>query len=190
MVWAELAAAAHLTGWGSPRPAPSVLDGLPHRIRDCTVSHAVDAAVASRAAPAGLAAHLVTILRGDACSADEMEFLAAPYRWCLVLEELGEAQRTTSGGGRHPLSGDWESRYGRAVPGETLAEQLRTVNAWWDRDQRDLAARDFALWGSSQALEAAVGALRTDPDWPDRLREATSGLGDLGGLLGSFTTAG
>jgi DNA helicase HerA-like ATPase len=190
VVWAELAAAAHLTGWGSPRPAPSVLDGLPQRIRDCTVSHAVDAAVASRAAPAGLAAHLVTILRGDACSADEMEFLAAPYRWCLVLEELGEAQRTTSGGGRHALSGDWESRYGRAVPGETLAEQLRTVNAWWDRDQRDLAARDFAVWGSSQALETAVGALRTDPDWPDRLREATSGLGDLGGLLGSFTNAG
>ncbi|MEV3920672.1 ATP-binding protein [Actinomadura coerulea] len=190
VVWAELAAAAHLTGWGSPRPASSLLNGLPSRIRDCAVSHAVDAAVESRAAPAGLAGHLVAMHRGVACAADEVEFFAAPYRWCLLLEELGEARRTSPGGGRHPLSGKWEGRYGRAIPGDTLDAQFRAVNAWWDRDQRDTAAREFAVWGSARALETAVGAERADPDWPDRLREAASPLGDLGGLLDSFTTAG
>ncbi|NDU77259.1 DUF853 family protein [Actinomadura sp. DSM 109109] len=190
VVWAELAAAAHLTGWGSPRPGPAVLDGLPARVRDCAASHAVDAAVASRAAPAELAAHLVALLRGGACAADETEFLAAPYRWCLVLEELGAAQRTAPDGGRHPLSGTWESRHGRAIPGDTLAAQFRAVSAWWDRDQRDVTARDLALWGSSAALETAVGAQRTDADWPDRLREAAASLGGPGGLLDSFTPAG
>ncbi|SFN45549.1 DNA helicase HerA, contains HAS-barrel and ATPase domains [Actinomadura madurae] len=188
VVWAELAAAAHLTGWGTPRPDPSLLDGLPARLRDCTVSHAVDAAVASRAAPTGLANHLVDVLHGNACSTDETSYFAAPYRWCLVVEELERASQETPGGGRHPSSGEWEDLYERAIPGDTLAEQLRTVNAWWERDQRDQDARNLALWGSGKTLETAVGALRTDPEWPDRFREATSALRNFGGLLGSYVT--
>ncbi|URM94866.1 ATP-binding protein [Actinomadura madurae] len=188
VVWAELAAAAHLTGWGTPRPDPSLLDGLPARLRDCTVSHAVDAAVASRAAPTGLANHLVDVLHGNACSTDETSYFAPPYRWCLVVEELERASRETPGGGRHPSSGEWEDLYERAIPGDTLAEQLRTVNAWWERDQRDQDARNLALWGSGKTLETAVGALRTDPEWPDRFREATSALRNFGGLLGSYVT--
>jgi hypothetical protein len=188
VVWAELAAAAHLTGWGAPRLDPSVLDGLPARLRDCTVSHAVDAAVASRAAPAELAVHLAAVWRGEACTTDETAYFAAPYRWCLVLEELERANKEDPGGGRHPLSGEWETVYERAIPGDTLADQLRTVNAWWERGQRDLNARNLALWGSGRTLETAVGALQTDPEWPGRFREATSALRNLGGLLGSYVT--
>ncbi|TDD74591.1 ATP-binding protein [Actinomadura darangshiensis] len=189
VVWAELAAAAHLTGWGTPRLADPVLDGLPARLRDCTVSHAVDAAVAGRAAPRALADHLVSALRDGACTDDEANYFAAPYRWCIVLEQLGEARRADPDGGRHPLSDAWEARHGRAIPGATLAEQHRTVNAWWDRDQRDLAARDLALWGSTSALETAVGALRSDPEWDDRFREAASVLRNTDALLDFYRSS-
>jgi hypothetical protein len=50
--WAELAVLAHLTGWPIPAPAPatlSVFAARPARVRQCALSHAVDAAVASRA---------------------------------------------------------------------------------------------------------------------------------------------
>ncbi|MGD0705968.1 MAG: ATP-binding protein [Trebonia sp.] len=50
--WAELAVLAHLTGWPLPAPKPvtlAALTALPSRVRQCALSHAVDAAVASRA---------------------------------------------------------------------------------------------------------------------------------------------
>ncbi|MFB4308753.1 ATP-binding protein [Actinomadura sp. GTD37] len=186
VLWAELAAAAHLTGWGAPGPAPALLDGLPRRLRDCALSHAVDAAVASRAAPGALAGHLAAAFHGAPCDGEESAFFAAPYRWCLVLEELQRAHKANPGSGRHPLSGKWEENCGRAIPGETLADQLGAVTGWWTRDQRDADARSLALWGSAPAVETAVGAVRTDADWPDRLREAAARLGDVDGLLGSF----
>ena len=52
-LWAELAVLAHLTGWPIPAPKPAPLaafTALPARVRQCALSHAVDAAVASRAA--------------------------------------------------------------------------------------------------------------------------------------------
>ena len=73
--WAELAVLAHLTGWPIPAPKPGTLAAyaqLPARVRQCALSHAVDAAVVSRASavvaaggvaapaiadPAALAAH-------------------------------------------------------------------------------------------------------------------------------------
>ncbi len=72
-LWAELSVLAHLTGWPMPIPAAPVLSlvrGLPARLRDCALSHAVDAAVAARAplisarvgAPA-LASHVGTAMR-------------------------------------------------------------------------------------------------------------------------------
>ncbi|XRQ13384.1 ATP-binding protein [Actinomadura welshii] len=186
VLWAEFGAAAHLTGWGTPVLPPSVLDGLPARLRDCTASHAVDAAVAARGALTGLAGHLTDALGGSPCTAGETEYFAAPYRWCLVIEELQEAHRADPGAGRHPRSNEWASLYGRAIPGDTVAEQLGHINAWWDRDQRDLDARNAALWGATPAIETAVGAARTDSDWPDRLREATSGLRVPQGLLEAY----
>ena len=50
--WAELAVLAHLTGWPIPAPEPAALaafTALPTRVRQCALSHAVDAAVGSRA---------------------------------------------------------------------------------------------------------------------------------------------
>jgi hypothetical protein len=52
-LWAELAVLAHLTGWPIPAPKPAPLAAfttLSARVRQCALSHAVDAAVASRAA--------------------------------------------------------------------------------------------------------------------------------------------
>ncbi|MFI0484651.1 ATP-binding protein [Actinomadura sp. 9N215] len=192
VLWAELAAAAHLTGWGPPRLNDPVLDDedLPTRLRDCALSHAVDAAVAARGAPARLADHLTVVFHGLHCADDETEYFAVPYRWCLVLEELQQAHHVSPDAGRHPRSEEWASRYRRAIPGDTLSDQLGHVTAWWDRDQRDLNARNNALWGGNpSAIETAVGAVRTDTDWPERLREATSRFGNVDGLLGAYLTA-
>ncbi|HTU74203.1 MAG TPA: hypothetical protein VMG38_11865 [Trebonia sp.] len=49
--WAELAVVAHLTGWDMPRPSPAFAVGLramDARLRDCAISHAIDAAVSAR----------------------------------------------------------------------------------------------------------------------------------------------
>jgi uncharacterized protein len=54
--WAELAVLAHLTGWPIPAPEPAALAAFgtrPGRVRQCALSHAVDAAVASRASAVG-----------------------------------------------------------------------------------------------------------------------------------------
>jgi hypothetical protein len=207
VLWAELAAAAHLSGWGAPVPDPAVLDvlrAMPVRLRDCTLSHAVDAAVASRSAviaptcaPDRLGAHLTAVLRGrldgeSVCDGDEIEYFAEPYRWCLVLEELQRSHRQTPDGGRHPRSGEWERDYGRAIPGDTLAQQLQRVSAWWDRGQRDQDACRAVLWGAAvpSAIETAAGARRDDDDWSQRLREAVAELSNADGLIRFYSPAG
>jgi DNA helicase HerA-like ATPase len=204
-LWAELTTAAHLTGWTTPIPADPLLDVLrdmPARQAECALSHAVDAAVAARASiiarrgdPGRLAGHLVSVLRGqldgqDACSGAEPEWFAAPFQWCLVLEELQRSRQAAANGSRHPHSAEWERTYGRAIPGETLAEQHQHVSRWWDRDQRDKTACDIVLWGtgSPSAIETAAAARHTDEDWNQRLRDAAVDLGDVDGLLQSFMT--
>ncbi len=50
-LWAELSVLSHLTGELMPVPQPAILDavrGLDSRLRDCSVSHAVESAIASR----------------------------------------------------------------------------------------------------------------------------------------------
>ena len=100
-LWAELAVLAHLTGWPIPAPRPDTLaafTALPTRVRQCALSHAVDAAVASRAAavvvtggvtgpaladPAALAAHANAAItawaeRGEwLCQPDEPDWRLA-----------------------------------------------------------------------------------------------------------------
>jgi DNA helicase HerA-like ATPase len=90
-LWAELTVLAHLTGWPMPVPKPELLAqirGLPPRLRECAVSHGVDAAVAVRA-PAfaarvdssALAAHACAAIRARAgrdlwlCQPDEPTWL-------------------------------------------------------------------------------------------------------------------
>ncbi len=93
VLWAELSATAHLTGWGSPDPVPSVLDGLPRRLRDCAVSHAVDAAVASRAAPRELADHLMAVWHGESCADDETSYFAPPTAGASSWRNCSEPTR-------------------------------------------------------------------------------------------------
>ena len=67
-LWAELSVLAHVTGWPMPVPRAallSLLQMMPSRLRDCAISHGVDAAVsvrvpviAGRVSPVGLAAHV------------------------------------------------------------------------------------------------------------------------------------
>jgi DNA helicase HerA-like ATPase len=206
VLWAELATAAHLSGWSSPVPGGPVLDtllALPARLRDCALSHAIDAAVAARASviaartdPGRLADHLISVLRGrpdggNVCDGSEAEWFTAPYRWCLVKEELEAVHRRSPEAGRHPDTEEWERRYGRPIPGATLADQLAHVSRWWDRDQRDHPARDATLWGTSSpsAIETATAARRDDADWSERLHEAIADLGNIDGLIYFYTPA-
>jgi DNA helicase HerA-like ATPase len=205
VLWAELSTAAHLSGWGSPVPGQPILDSLqamPDRLRDCALSHAVDAAVDARASviaartdPGAFADHLVAVLHGrlnggNLCTGEEPEWFTTPYRWCLVLEELRTIHNRTPDAGRHPGSSGWEHVYGRAVPGDGVADQLEHVSRWWDRDQRDHTARHAALWGTPtpSAIETAATARRDDDDWTQRLGEAVADLGNIDGLIRFYTS--
>jgi uncharacterized protein len=88
--WAELAVLAHLTGWPTPVPQPTALGaitGLPARVRQCALSHAVDAAVAARAAviadPAALAVHVCAAI---SARLERSEWLCQPDepRWLMA----------------------------------------------------------------------------------------------------------
>jgi hypothetical protein len=91
--WADLAVLAHLTGWPMPVPTPAALAPLraqPARLRECALSHAVDAAVAARSGiaviprPGALAAHVATAIAARVehaawqCQPDEPEWLLGP----------------------------------------------------------------------------------------------------------------
>ena len=102
--WAELAVLAHLTGWPIPAPTPATLaafTALPARVRQCALSHAVDAAVASRATaiadPAGLAAHVHAAVTGWA---ERSEWLCPPDepQWRLA----GAVTEEVAFGAAHP----------------------------------------------------------------------------------------
>ena len=184
-VWAELAVLGHLAGWAMPFPGPELtadLRALPDRRRlDCALSHAVDDAVAARAAaistrvsPGPLAGHVVTAMRqalADGswlCDREEPRYLAPPYQWVLVLEAL---QKTGGPGGRHPRSAAWAADYGRVVPGPDRAAQLAAVSRWHADSQRDSGQLRAVAWGERPvpALERAAATRAADKDWNERL---------------------
>jgi hypothetical protein len=185
-LWAELSVVAHLTGWDMPRPAPAFTASLRStdgRLRDCVISHAVDAAVAARVpaistrvSPGALAVYVVAGMRQavadgtPGCAAEEPQYLAPPYRWALVRDALRTA---APGAGRHPRSGEWERAYGQPVPGRTAAQQARAVARWVARDQRDAQVVAAVIWGTRprSAIEQAVGCRVGDPGWPAQLAE-------------------
>jgi hypothetical protein len=187
-MWAELAVLAHLTGWDLPRPSPVFTDSLramQSRLRDCTISHAADAAVAARApaintrvSPAALGAHVVTAMRqvisdgAPGCAAEEPEYLAPPFRWTLVRDAL-RSPGPLPGEGRHPRSDEWEHTYGQPVPGRDTSQQARMVTRWYARDQRDTQAVTTVIWGirPRTAIEQAAGSRAGTPDWPAQLTE-------------------
>ena len=152
-MWAELSVLAHLTGWTMPMPRPvfaAALAGMEPRLRDCALSHAVDAAVASRtpviaarvSGPA-LAVHVAAAMHAALdedrwlCDHHEARWLAPPYRWALVLDILRALHRRDPGAGPHPRTAEWEAAYSRAIGGQTCEDQLKVVQRWYESDQRD-----------------------------------------------------
>jgi len=186
-LWAELCVLSHLTGWVMPVPRRPLLDLLrvmPVRLRDCALSHGVDAAVASRApvissrvSTVSLASHVNTAMRARVargmwmCLQEEPKWLAPAYEWVLVLDVLRSADRKHPGAGRHPRTGDWERLYGRTIAGDTCARQAGTVQRWYDADQRDAeAVRGIAFGlGSPSVIERAAGARVTDDDFEQQM---------------------
>jgi hypothetical protein len=186
-LWTELSVLAHLTGWPMPVPRTallSLLQVMPSRLRDCAISHGVDAAlavrvpvIAARVSPVGLASHVSTAIRARIsrgswlCQREEPRWLAPAYKWTLVLDALRSADRKTPGAGRHPRSAEWERTYGQAITGDTCARQVGTVQRWYDgaqRDSREVRAVAFGMDDAS-GIERAVGAQAEDDDFEERL---------------------
>jgi uncharacterized protein len=188
-LWAELSVLAHLTGWPMPVPRTalqSLLQMMPSRLRDCAISHGVDAAVsvrvpviARRVSPVGLAAHVSTAIRARVsrgswlCQREEPGWLAPAYRWTLVLDALKSADRKNPGAGPHPRSPEWERTYGQAIAGDTCARQVGIVQRWYDGAQRDAREVRVIAFGvdAPSAVERAIGAGAEDDDFEERLAE-------------------
>ncbi len=186
-LWAELSVLAHLVGWPMPVPRTallSLLQVMPSRLRDCALSHSVDAAlsvrvpvIAGRVSPVGLASHVTTAIRSRVsreswlCQREEPRWLAPAYKWTLVLDALKSADRKNPGGGPHPRSPEWERTYGQVITGDTCARQVGTVQRWYDGAQRDdweVRAVAFGV-DSPSDIEKAAGARAEDDDFEERL---------------------
>ena len=186
-LWAELSVLAHLVGWPMPVPRTallSLLQLMPSRLRDCALSHSIDAAlavrvpvIAGRVSPVGLASHVSTAIRSRIsrgswlCQREEPKWLAPAYKWTLVLDALKSADRKNPGAGPHPRSSEWERTYGQAITGDTCARQVGTVQRWYDSAQRDdweVRAVAFGI-DSPSDIENAVGARAEDDDFEERL---------------------
>jgi uncharacterized protein len=186
-LWAELSVLAHLTGWPMPVPRTamlSLLQVMPSRLRDCAISHGVDAAVsarvpviARRVSPVGLAAHASTAIRARVsrgswlCQREEPRWLAPAYQWTLVLDALKSADRNNPGAGPHPRSSEWERTYRQAIAGDTCARQAGIVQRWYDGAQRDAWEVRAVAFGADRpsAVERATGAVAEDDDFEERL---------------------
>jgi hypothetical protein len=170
-----------------PVPGPalaSLMQMMPSRMRDCAISHGVDAAVsarvpviAARVGPVGLATHVSTAIRSKLslgtwmCPREEPRWLAPAYKWTLVLDALKSFDRKTPGAGPHPRSAEWERTYGQVITGDTCARQVGTVQRWYDAAQRfawEMRAVAFGA-GSPSAIERAVAASAEDDDFEERL---------------------
>jgi uncharacterized protein len=185
-----------VTGWTMPLPAPAFAHTLAEMepwLRDCVLSHAVDAAVASRIpvissrlSGPGLAVHVTTAMRAALdedrwlCERNEPQWLAPPYQWALVLDSLRARHRRDPGAGPDPRTAEWEATYARAIPGQTCASQLEVVQRWHGAAQRDQQQVRAVAYGArpASALEHAVGARPTDPDWEQRLADALTAFRD------------
>jgi len=186
-LWTELSVLAHLTGWPMPVPRTtllSLLQMMPSRLRDCAISHGVDAALDARApvivgrvSPVGLASHVSTAIRSRLargswlCQREEPRWLAPAYKWTLVLDTLKTADRNSPGAAPHPRSSEWERTYGQMIPGDTCARQVGNVQRWYDAAQRDgweVRAVAFGV-DSPSGIERTVGAIAEDDDFDERL---------------------
>ena len=196
-LWAEIAVLSHLTGWPMPIPRAPLLDllrALPARLRDCALSHGVDAAVAARTplicarvSPPALASHVATAMRARVtrgmwmCPQEEPAWLAPAYQWVLLLDALTAGDPAQDGRGPDARIRNWpdaltrdrEGSYGRAIPGDTRAHQAATVQRWHDSGLRDADAVRAVAFGlvTPSAIERAIGASATDDDFGPRLAD-------------------
>jgi hypothetical protein len=194
-LWVELTVFAHLVNYPNPTlPAGErrLLADVDARVLECAVSHAVDEAVAVRSgqlqpntSTESLAWHCCEVLRESLardgenhCPDDDWGFLAKPYRWTLVKQELA---RSLGEEKRHPWSGEWEQSYGRAIPGDTAYAQYLAVSAWSAQDTREQAVRDAVTFGTLRpsAIESAIGGVVTDGEsWDTKVADAIAEFPD------------
>ena len=196
-LWAELAVLSHLTGWPMPVPQPPLLDllrAMPARLRDCALSHGVDAAVAARTplicarvSPPPLASHIVTAMRARVtrgmrmCLPDEPSWLAPAYQWVHLLEALTSGDPAQDSG-PDARTGEWEGRYGRPIPGDTRAHQAAAVRRWHDSGLRDADGVRGVAFGlvRPSAVERAIGTRATDDTFAPQLAEHLEQFADCG----------
>ena len=197
-LWAELSVLAHLTGWFMPMTGPGFaaeLGVMDRRLRDCSLAHAVDDAVASRipviaarvSGPA-LAGHVTAAMRTAldegrwTCEPSEPRWLAPAWQWAGLLDELQAWDRDHPGGGPHPRTGELAAQYSRIIPGSTCAEQAAIVQRWHEAAQRDPRTVHAVAFGISDpsALERAVGAHSADTGWEQHLATALADFPDCG----------
>ena len=183
-IWVELELIAHLQGrpgLGLSEPVYAAVDSVPAHIRQAALTHAVDEAVATRTSvlhrwmdPAALAAHLAEGLQlvcigGPVCDVDETKWVAAPFRWSLVLSHLEHATRTRSD---TSTATSGALRYGRPIEGTTIGEQLAWVRQ--QRGARDVLTEQAVLFGDvvPSLIERFVTRGRRDPAFPASVRQA------------------
>jgi hypothetical protein len=122
---------------------------------------------------------------------EEPEYLAPLYQWTVVLDDLRESCENDRAAGRHPDTDAWEVQYCRPIPGATCAEQLQAVQRWHDAARSDHDLVNAVLCGIRQpsAIETAVGARISDPDWPGYLASALDAFHDCQWPIGLLATA-
>ncbi|WP_250037098.1 ATP-binding protein [Paractinoplanes maris] len=181
-LWAEFAVLAHLTGKSRPvvwDEKAAELSALEPRLRDCVLSQAVDAAVATRSAvlgttadPSTLAQHVTAAFsEPGGCRPEEPGFIAPAYRCDPILDALTGHEADDPA---DPRAAAWSAAIGRDIVGETIAEQTGWVRFWMGLDQADPSVRLQVAFGREvpSAIERAVGTDRSAYDWPDRLAVA------------------
>ena len=174
-LWAELAVLSHLTGWPMPIPRQPLLDvlrDLPARLRDCALSHGVDAAAAARApvirarvSPPALAVHVGTAMRARVargmwmCPQDEPRWLAS-----VSPRDLGLARAVAFG-----LASPSAVERAVGVPASTddfgprLASELEQfVDCRWPH--RYLRQAESGDPGQGASLRSACGVAEPDSD--------------------------
>ena len=170
------------------------LAAMEARLRDCALSHAVDAAVAART-PAisaarqrprarrprhGRHAHRPGRRTAGSATPQEPQWLAPPYRWALVLDSLRARHRPRSRRRAAPPHRRLGSAYGRRSPA-TPAPASSTPSSAGTTPTSATSQRLRAVsYGTrpATAIEQAVGARATDPDWTQRLADALAAFRD------------
>ena len=157
---------------------------MPSRLRDCAISHGVDAAlavrvpvIAGRVSPVGLASHVSTAIRSRMargswlCQREEPKWLAPAYKWTLVLDALRSADRRTRAPARTRGARNGSGPTGRRSP-------AIPVHARWERCSDGTTGRSVtagrcgpsrSAWTVVSGVERAVGASAEDDDFEERL---------------------